>query len=83
MNKSIPTECPHCGCSSTYTRERVEGSVIVVYDLGKRKIDYSSMYKNLQTTGGKLLYCSNCDKRIGRVEDAIDFYGEEWKSVYR
>ncbi len=72
-NSKIPTECPHCGCTEAYEKSRPEGRVNIRYDLAGRAIDFSCMWGSLTTTAGKYLYCMDCGRRIGRVEDATDF----------
>lgn len=70
----IPSACPRCGCTRAYTRERPVGSVQVQYDLKSRTYDCDGMFDNLDFRGGSILYCCDCDKRIGRKEDAEGFH---------
>lgn len=44
-----------------------------MYDLAYRTVDYSAMHADLTYRGGAIIYCQNCGKRLGRVEDAGDF----------
>lgn len=72
----MPEACPRCGCTRAETRARASGTVTVVYDLDARSVDYSTMYESLTYHGGNILYCAECDKRLGRVEDTEDFEEE-------
>ncbi len=74
--RKIPTRCPHCGCTEAMTRERAMGPVHVYYDLDARTIDWSRMHDVICYRGGAILYCVDCGKRIGRIEDAVDFRDE-------
>lgn len=69
----IPQKCPGCGCTHASTRAVPVGTVSVLYDLEERTADYSIMYDGLRYRGGSILYCEECGRRIGRVEDAGDF----------
>lgn len=69
----IPEACPRCGCTRAETHARASGPATVVYDLDARSVDYSTMHESLTYRGGTILYCQNCGRRFGRVEDAGDF----------
>lgn len=73
MTNRIPTECPYCGCTDAYEKSTAKGRVNVRYDLSERTVDYSSMWDGIEIVNGKLLYCMDCGKRIGKIEDATDF----------
>lgn len=72
----IPEACPRCGCTRAETRARASGPATVVYDLDARSVDYSAMHESLTYRGGSILYCAECEKRLGRVEDTEDFEEE-------
>lgn len=68
MSDDIPSACPKCGCTDAYTRERVYGSVLIEYKLdAKEPYDCGDMYDGLTFKGGKWLYCSNCNAKIGEA----------------
>lgn len=63
--------CPHCNSSEGfYTKERVMGTAKINYtNTGDYMAEQSSMYDYLQHSGGKVAYCINCHKSIGKSED--------------
>lgn len=69
----IPSACQKCGCTTATTKAQAGGAVRVMYDLAYRTVDYSAMHADLTYRGGAIIYCQNCGKRLGRVEDAGDF----------
>jgi len=76
--------CRHCNASEGfYVRERVVGTSTMYYtNTGDCKVDQHSMYDNLKHSGGKIAYCTNCHKSIGKsenlksgnVEEVLTFY---------
>lgn len=61
--------CPHCHANEGfYVKEQVRGTAVVFYDNeGFYDDDHqTAMYDNLSHSGGKLAYCQNCDKTIGK-----------------
>lgn len=60
---------------------RASGPVRIAYDLADRTIDCSEMYEHLQHSGGTILYCDECGKRLGRTDEACDFEEDRWPSM--
>lgn len=67
--KAPISECPHCGNS--------EGYFIKVYLTGRSQTRYtwngeyddnSDMYDSLQDRASKYAYCTNCEKRLFKME---------------
>ncbi|MCK1999958.1 hypothetical protein MZM54_00995 [[Brevibacterium] frigoritolerans] len=63
--------CPYCKADDGFfTKERVVGTAKINYsNKGDYLSDQSSMYDNLIHSGGKIAYCTNCHKSIGKSED--------------
>lgn len=63
--------CPHCHANDGfYVKEQVRGTAAIYYNnKGDYEFVQTSMYDNLSHSGGKLAYCQNCDKTIGKSKE--------------
>ncbi|MBG9730826.1 hypothetical protein ABD87_15050 [Lysinibacillus sphaericus] len=75
--------CPHCNYKGGfYVKETVRGSTVVYYnENGDYAEDQTEMYSHLQHSGGKIAYCTQCDKRIGKSENLISGKEEECRKI--
>ncbi|MFC7686629.1 hypothetical protein [Ureibacillus sp. GCM10028918] len=71
--------CPHCNAKSGfYIKETVTGTAYTYYtEKGDYAIDQTKMYTYLNHIGGKIAYCVECKKRIGKSKDLISGKTEE------
>jgi len=72
-------KCPHCKAEEGfYVRERITGTATILYtELGDYATEQSSMYDYLQHSGGKIAYCVNCEKSLGKPEKLKSGMAEE------
>lgn len=61
-------ECPFCGCKIFYTKYRVEGTSVYRFRNDGKEVDNEDMYSCLNQTGGKRVYCNNCNSYLGNAE---------------
>lgn len=71
--RMIPTRCPRCGCTEAEQRFRLTGGGRAIYDLEERTADYTVLHDSIGYAGGTVLYCRDCGRRLGSVDDARDF----------
>lgn len=70
INNPNITKCPYCGCEEYYTKIRITGETIYRYRFDGNATDNGEMYDGLtDTIIGKFAYCSDCNRRIFRIED--------------
>lgn len=63
-------KCKYCNSSEGYyTKERVSGTVIIIYRFDGEEADNGDMYDGVRYHGGKIAYCINCDKKLFRIEE--------------
>lgn len=62
--------CPHCKAKEGfYVKERVTGTATIIYtELGDYASQQDGMYDYLYHSGGKIAYCINCKKSLGKAE---------------
>lgn len=67
------TECPHCGGDEYTVRVQYRGAGVVAtaFD-GAPGFDNSGMYEDLVASPGKVAYCRDCGKAIGRNDRQHD-----------
>lgn len=71
--RMIPAMCPKCGSTGAVQRFRLCGTGVAVYDLETRGISFEHLHDNVKYCGGTVLYCSECGRRLGSIDDAYDF----------
>jgi hypothetical protein len=75
--------CKYCGAQDGfYVEERVTGKATVYYtNNGDYAEENGQMYDDLKHSGGKIAYCSNCDKSMGKSEDlkSGNYEGEHYE----
>lgn len=66
----VPFEsCPHCGSvSGFYTKEQATGTVVIRFNYDGSEAENGSMYDGLTYKGGKVAYCTNCNKKLFNME---------------
>lgn len=79
--RMMPTTCPRCGCATAVQRFRLTGTGAIFYNLEERTFDAQCLHDNVKYVGGTVLYCSECGRRLGSVEDAYDFKEDMGESV--
>lgn len=62
------TECPFCGCDVVYVRQHAEGTIKYHFSLDGSEADNNDIYSTLNVTGGKNVYCSQCNRFLGNCE---------------
>ena len=70
--RMLPTRCPRCGCATAVQRFRLTGTGPVFYDLENRTFDAQYLHDSVNYIGGTVLYCSECGRRLGSIDDAYD-----------
>lgn len=68
VNFSNLTECPFCGYDELYVRQHAEGTIKYHFSFDGSEADNTDMYSTLRVTGGKNVYCSQCNKFLGNRE---------------
>lgn len=71
--RMIPGKCPKCGCTEAEQRFRLAGAGVATYNLETREISFEHLHDNIKYLGGTVLYCSECGRRLGSIDDAYDF----------
>lgn len=71
--RMIPTRCPKCGSTEAVQRFRLCGTGVAVYDLEAREANFEHLHDNVKYCGGTVLYCKECGRRLGSIDDAYDF----------
>jgi hypothetical protein len=63
-------KCPHCGSDSGfYTKDYVCGSTRYYQRFDGTEEDNSEFYSPLEHRQGKYAYCSDCNKRIFKMNE--------------
>ncbi|TPG86860.1 hypothetical protein EEL32_12165 [Brevibacillus laterosporus] len=61
-------ECPQCGSDEGYyMRMYASGSVKYYIGFDGSERNNGDMYEHLNHKGGKVAYCSNCDKKLFKL----------------
>lgn len=68
VNFSNLTECPFCGYDELYVRQHAKGTIKYHFSFNGSEADNTDMYSMLSVTGGKNVYCSQCNKFLGNRE---------------
>lgn len=63
------TKCPHCGGRTYYTKDYFYGHAIWRKSFDGTDQDNGDWMDTLIHDRGKVAYCDNCHKRLGRVDD--------------
>lgn len=61
-------ECPICGCDTFYVNYHAEGRTIYRFYADGSEADNEDMYEALNFTGGKKVYCFQCNSYLGNCE---------------
>lgn len=70
MGKAPIDKCPHCGSDmGYYTKDYISGSCRYNHNYDGSQAYNGEMYDYLDHESGKIAYCSNCDKRLFKIED--------------
>lgn len=64
--------CKYCGHDEFYTKDYHYGSVYWRHRFDGDSANNSEALDHVLCKQGKIAFCSNCDKRLGRVEIAFD-----------
>lgn len=72
MNKAPIEKCPYCGSSEGYyTKEQIRGNVYMNFNFDGAEAENGDLYENTTTTGGKIAYCLNCNKRLFKMSELV------------
>lgn len=67
-NVALIKECPHCGSDEGYyTKMQVTGSVRYHIGFDGSERENGDMYEYLRHKGGNVAYCSNCNKKLFKL----------------
>lgn len=70
FSKAPLDKCPYCGYNDGfYTKEQVHGTIHYNYNFDGSETDNSELYSHLEYTGGKIAYCSRCDKKLFKMSE--------------
>lgn len=62
-------ECPICGCDTFYVKQHAEGIIKYRFCADGSEADNEDMYDTLTVTGGKRVYCCDCNSYLGNCEN--------------
>lgn len=63
------TCCPHCGGETFHVRLRVYGSIREHHRFDGQEAGNEGMWDSVVTKNSNVIYCSDCDRRIGVAAD--------------
>lgn len=63
--------CPFCGCEEYYEKGYICGSIVTRFMFDGSESDNSEMYEGLDHTRTGRVYCSDCHKYLGNMDDDV------------